>query len=333
MRKQVAERAGVSEATVSRVFSESEAVKEKTREKVLKAAAELGYVPNELARQFARKRSGNLGVMLPFVPKAKLFSTYYFYEMMGGISEAAQQHGADLLLLHRMPGEDRGCGLLFRQQKIDGLILLGARDITEEREELLKLDAEGRSFAFVNQRIDGLEHRAVETDHRRGCFLAAEHLLQQGWRRPAFVKGPPGFSNSLDRLLGFRDAMPDELKGEHAVLQGNYSRTSGLALAGEAAELLRSGRADAFVAGNDRMAIGLLQGLRQLGYEASRDYGLTGFDDSDGARLMEPTLTSVSASFYETGRMAALIALQAQSMPVDKLPVGLVVRESSLKRT
>ncbi|MCM3749723.1 LacI family transcriptional regulator [Paenibacillus pasadenensis] len=331
MRKLVAEMAGVSEATVSRVFSGSDTVKENTRSKVLKAAQELGYVPNELARQLARKKSGNLGVILPYVPKARLFSTYYFYEMLGGISEAAQEHGVNLLLLHRKPDENGNYELLFRQQKVDGLIVLGAREVTEEREELLQMDAEGRPFAFVNQRMDGLEHRAVEADHRRGSFLACAHLLEQGWDKPAFVKGPGDFSNTLDRLEGFRDALPDELKTSHAELQGNYSRTSGLALAEEAASLLRSGIADAFAAANDRMAIGLLQGLKQRGFEAGQDYGLTGFDDSDGARLTDPALTSIAASFFETGREAALIALKVNSTPAAKLPVQLVVRESSLR--
>ncbi|QGG55365.1 LacI family DNA-binding transcriptional regulator [Paenibacillus sp. B01] len=332
MRKQVADKAGVSEATVSRVFSGSEAVKPKTRERVLQAASELGYVPSELARQFAKRRSGNIGVVLPYLPKVQLFSTYYFSEILGGISEAARELGSDLLLLQRSPDERREYGLLFRQRKVGGLIVLGARDGEEEREALLELERDGHAYALVNQRMEGLEQRTVEADHREGSRLATAHLLEQGWSRPAFVGGPPDYSNSRDRLLGYRDAMSAAGAERLEPLVGNYSRKSGLEMADAAARLIRSGEADALAAANDRMAIGLLQGMRQLGLEAGRDYGLAGYDDSDGARLTQPALTSVSASFYEMGRLAARMALGELERPDRKLPPRLVVRESSLKR-
>src|SRR6187455_2583016 len=90
-RKEVAELAGVSEATVSRVFNDVGPMKAETRRKVLQAARQLGYHPNAIASSFARRKSGNLGVVLPFVPKVHVFSTYYFSEILSGIGETVKE--------------------------------------------------------------------------------------------------------------------------------------------------------------------------------------------------------------------------------------------------
>ena len=183
-RKLVAQLAGVSEATVSRVLSGSAAVKEPTRRRVLEAVEELGYVPSSLARQFAKRKSGNLGVVLPYLPKVHLFSTYYFSEILGGISETARREGADLLLVTSDPLDEAGYDGLFGTRKVDALILLGSRDQDQERAALRELELRDRPYVLVNQRMDGLEHRTVEADHRDGSRLAALHLLDEGWERP-----------------------------------------------------------------------------------------------------------------------------------------------------
>lgn len=103
-RKEVAELSGVSEATVSRVLNAVGPIKEDTRRRVLDAANQLGYVPSALARNFARRKSGHLGVVMPYVPKAHLFSAYFFSEMLSGIGNKARDSGLDLLLLFRKPG-------------------------------------------------------------------------------------------------------------------------------------------------------------------------------------------------------------------------------------
>ena len=119
----------MSEATVSRVLNNVGPLKEETRERVLKAAAELGYVPSRLAQQFALKRSGNIGVILPFVPKVHLFSTYYFSEILSGIGEAAKGAGYDLLLIFQSPGEAKDYARQLQMKKIDACIILVSQDV------------------------------------------------------------------------------------------------------------------------------------------------------------------------------------------------------------
>jgi LacI family transcriptional regulator len=312
-------------------------MKEDTRERVLQAAAELGYVPNALAQQFARRKSGNIGVVLPFVPKVHLFSTYYFSEILSGIGETAKRCGYDLLLIFREPDGARDYAKLFRTQKIDACIVLGSQDVPEERAALAELKAGGFPFCLVNQRYDGESYRTVDADHAAGSKSAVKHLIEQGSRSIAFVNGPKQYSNSADRLEGYKEALEEAgiaYKPER-VYVGNYSRKSGYELAGQLAKQIRSGSIDAVFGANDRMAIGLMQGLREHELEAGRHYALVGYDDSDGSRIISPRLSTVAVPFYEMGKLAAARLLDPQQngdeaeSGRDVLSVSLVQRETS----
>ncbi|GIO68541.1 LacI family DNA-binding transcriptional regulator [Paenibacillus sp. FSL M7-1455] len=310
--------AGVSEATVSRVFNRVGPIKEETRLKVLKAAETLGYYPNAIAQSFARRKSGNLGVVLPYVPKVHIFSTYYFSEILSGIGEQVRELGYDMLLIFRKPGDDNGYTELFRSQKIDACILLGTTDTPEERKALRALKEANHPFCLVNQHFAGEEFLEVDADHEQGAYEAVKHLLDEGYRRIAFLNGPPGYSNSADRLKGYVRAMteagifnpgydPDKAIPAKWLETGNYSRTSGYEAAFRFARHLDS--IDAVFAANDRMGIGLIQGFRELGVIPGKDIAIVGYDDSDGARITDPPLTSVAVPFYRMGALAAKLLL------------------------
>ena len=151
-RKEVAELAGVSEATVSRVLNGVGPVREETRRRVLEAARKLNYQIHALAASFARGRSGNLGVVLPHVPKVRLFSTYYFSEMLDGIGEAVRERGMGLLLLYRRPQEPFDYVPLFRSVRIDACIVLGASSLPEEEAGIRAMADEGLPFCLIDHR-------------------------------------------------------------------------------------------------------------------------------------------------------------------------------------
>ncbi|MFD0679705.1 MULTISPECIES: LacI family DNA-binding transcriptional regulator [unclassified Paenibacillus] len=336
-RKEVAELAGVSEATVSRVFNGIGPMKEETKQRVLEAAKTLNYHPNAIAQSFARRRSGNLGVVLPYVPKVHLFSTYYFSEVLSGIGAKVKEMGYDLLLMFRSQDEDSDYNDVFRSQKVDACIILGAADTTRERLQLKKLEEGGHPFCLVNQHFSGERFNEVDADHTAGSYRAVKHLLEKGYSRIAFLNGSSQFSNSGDRRQGYIQAMresgmePEKLA--HLYYEGNYSRTSGYRAA--AAIYERRQEIDAVFAANDRMAIGLMQGLRELGWEAGRDVAVIGCDNSDAARVTDPPLTSVAVPFYEMGSLAAQRLLeQVNGEPGGfqlKLETELIIRQSCHK--
>lgn len=337
-RKEVAELAGVSEATVSRVLNNVGPLKEETKQRVLEAAGRLGYTPSSLARSFARRRSGNLGVIMPYLPKARLFSTYYFSEILSGIGSRAREEGYDLLMIFRDADEPLDYSGLFRMRKVDACIVLGAREEEEELNALRLLKHEGHPFCLINQHFEGEDFNEVDADHVEGSRQAVQHLLEQGYKVIAFLNGPAAYSNSRDRLDGYSRALAQVGLPLDATLlfEGNFSRRSGAAAAqGIAAELARI---DAVAVANDRMAIGLQQGLRELGISAEKMPAIVGYDDSDAAELTTPALSSVRVPFYQLGEIAAARVLElseaADSHKPErnisvKLPTELVVRASS----
>ncbi|MFB5673480.1 LacI family DNA-binding transcriptional regulator [Paenibacillus terreus] len=339
-RIEVAELAGVSEATVSRVLNGVGPIKEETRQRVLEAAERLGYTPNAMARSLARRRSGNLGVVMPYLPKARLFSAHYFSEILSGIGSRAREEGYDLLIIFRDPDGATDVEGLFRMQKIDACLILGAKEEAEERETLRRMQEKGYPFCLINQHFAGESFNEVDADHTEGSYQAVRHLLEQGFRRIAFVNGPEVYSNSSDRRAGYERALQEAgLPIESDLLfAGNFSRTSGLRVAEEILGDLN--RIDSIFAANDRMAIGIQQGLRQAGVLPEHMPAIVGYDDSDAAEMTSPGLSSVRVPFYELGEMAAARVLRLLEEPEKneetppfkvRLPVELVVRASSVK--
>lgn len=335
-RKEVAELAGVSEATVSRVLNGVGPIKESTRARVREAAEKLGYQLNAVAASFARGKSGNIGVVLPHVPKVHLFSTFYFSEILSGIGEAVRESGQGLLLLYRDPGEAYDYASLFATQRVDACLVLGASYQPREMESIVRMAELGLPFCVVDQRYDDPRIPSVCADHVTGSYLATKHLLDAGRRRIGFLNGSARYSNSADRAQGYRKAM--EEAGAPAdpdlIYEGNYSRTSGF----EAASAVRRDleRLDALVCANDRMAIGLIQGLREQGCRMPEALPVVGYDDSDAASLFDPPLTTVEVPFYEMGKLAAERLLEGRKSEEglrpfrETLSTRLIVRKSSL---
>lgn len=334
-RKDVAKLAGVSEATVSRVLNGIGPMKESTRSRVMEAAKQLHYELNAIASSFARGKSGNLGVVLPHVPKVHLFSTFYFSEILSGIGETVRSKGYGLLLLFRDPAEEYDYVSLYRTQRVDACIVLGASAIDSELAGIKRLALEGLPFCVMDQRFDNTSVSIVEADHEQGSYDAVKHLLDKGYRRIGFLKGSPQYSNSSDRMSGYRKALQeaDIVIDDTLLYEGNYSRKSGI-LAAEAVfhDLYKL---DALFVSNDRMAIGLMQGLREKGCRLPEELKIVAYDDTDAASFIEPTLSSVKVPFYDMGQLAAECLLTKLSVNVgkavfhEKLQTELKVRKSS----
>lgn len=303
-RNDVAKRAGVSGATVSRVFNNPDSVADETRDKVLKAAEELNYHPNVIASNFVKRRSGNIGVIMPHFPRVHIFSVYYFSELLSGIGEALQEQGYNLMLFfHKMQiGKDNDYFPYFRAGNVDGCILLGT---FKNDRGLLGIYDKGYKFCLINNYIADTDISFADVDNVAGAYEAVNHLINLGHSNIVFLNGPSFYTNSTDRFIGYKKALKEAgipFK-EQYVIEGNYGRKSGY----EATEklLTLSGKPTAVFAANDRMAAGLIQGLKQKEVRIPEDMSVVGYDDSDTAVLIEPRLTTVRIPFFELGKQCA----------------------------
>ncbi|KHF38015.1 LacI family DNA-binding transcriptional regulator [Halalkalibacter okhensis] len=332
-RKDVAKLAGVSEATVSRVFNNVTPLREETKRKVLDAAKQLNYYPNAIAQSFAKGKSRNIGVIVPFLPKIHLLSTYYFSEILSGIGMKLGERDYGLLLLFQPPNEKKDYVQLFHKQKVDGVIILGSQDTPGETESLNKLHEQGFPYCLVNQTFANFPFHSIDAQHYEGSYAAVSLLVEKGLKRIAFLNGPMRFSNSYERFAGYKDALKEAgiTCSSNLLFEGNYSRTSGLKTAEQMANYMSE--IDAVFSANDRMAVGLIHGLSELGYQVGQNYAIIGYDDSDIASLMKPQLSSVRVPLFDMGQQAAekVLAMLDEGIhsPTQvRLPVTIIERDS-----
>ena len=296
----VARTAGVSKKTVSRVLNRSPMLKEDTRERVVKAIAQLGYVPNPQARALALRRNFLIG-LLHDNPNAQ--TVLNFQE---GVLDAVRE--TDFALVVR-PVDRHSPDMLddirefLEKQRLFGVLILPP---ISENDELAALCPElGCGYVRLGApELDEAEH-LVGSNDCEAVKRAVDYLYEMGHRRIALIAGPEGFRSSVERRRGFKAAMqkhrletPQEL-----LASGGYTFESGLAAAEQI--LQASPRPTAIFASNDEMAAGALHAARQLGLEVPEDLSLIGFDDSPIAAHIWPPLTTVRWPIVSMARAAA----------------------------
>jgi len=291
----VAERAGVSKSLVSLVMRGSPKVSEARRQLVLRAAEELGYRPNLMARGLAAHRTLTLGVLISDLHNP------FFAEVVDGLQEEAHRNGLRLLLgTGRLdPEEEREVVESFIQLRVDGMVLLSpALD-----DAALATAAEAVPTVTVARYGDPPPRSdAIVNDERQGTALAVEHLVGLGHRRIAHIDGGEGAS-ALERRRGYEAAMAAHgLRAEIAVAPGAYTHEGGY----RAMERILDGarHPTAVFAANDLTAIGALTMLEERGLRVPDDMSLVGYDDTYLASIPHMALTSVAQPRVQMGRMA-----------------------------
>lgn len=324
--KDVAREAGVSVATVSRVFNGKGPVRATTRDRVLAAASALRYVPHGVARSLITSRTNTVGVVLP-----DLYGEF-FSELLRGLDLAARRGGYHLLVSgsHSDRGELEAV-LRALRGRIDGLIVMSPDIDAAALEANLPDDL---AVVLLNCRVDGRGVDTLTVDNLGGSAAMVRHLAGLGHRRIAFVRGAPGNNDAEERLRGFRRALRTLglPAGDELELPGDFSEESGYRAARLALAL--DPRPDAVFAANDSMAIGLLAALRVAGVEVPGGVAVAGFDDIPIARFLTPALTTVQIDIARLGARALerlVAALGRQGRPPGRrvvVPTRVVVRAS-----
>ncbi|MDL5201822.1 LacI family DNA-binding transcriptional regulator [Streptomyces sp. ALI-76-A] len=331
----VARRSGVSKSTVSRVINAEPRVRAEVVERVREVIAELGYVPNQAARQLVTHRTGAVAVVAA-QPENRLFLDPFFDRLLRGIRRELARHGAQAVLLFLDEPDDypRVADYLGGGH-VDGALLFSLRpgDLLPEMVDRLGLPAVfgGRPLLREGDTVRGQVY--VDGDNRGGARQAVRHLVALGRTRIATVTGPYDQENSAaDRLAGYRDALPEA--ASPLVERADYTQRGGADAM--AALLDRCPGLDAVFVASDLMASGALQTLRERGRRVPEDVAVVGFDDlTEIAESTDPPLTTVHQDVEEMGRLMARLLLDRTRRPDTPaaapaiVPTRLVRRKSA----
>ncbi|WP_395443524.1 LacI family DNA-binding transcriptional regulator [Caulobacter sp. UC70_42] len=324
----VARDAGVSTATVSRVFSAPELVLETTRNKVMEAVNRLGYEPNFAAKSLRTLRTEKILVTVPDI------SNPFFSQVIRGVEEAALAAGYSVLLgdtRHEETREEQYAAM-FRRKEADGLIFLGHRlpDVLAEM-----VAAKGPRTPIVNgcEFRPGLAVSSAHIDNDRAAAEVVDHLYGLGHTRVGVVTGPLVSPISSDRLSGVLSAA--QRQGRASALRiaiGDFSIESGVRQTGELLD--EPGRPTAIFCFSDEMAMGALEAIRLRGLRCPEDVSLVGFDDIRFAQYLHPKLTTVSQPKEQIGHevvrlLMDILSGRATALQNVTLPHQLVIRSST----
>jgi LacI family transcriptional regulator len=323
----VARRAEVSTATVSRYFSAPEKIRPAMHLRVQVAIDELGYTPHGAARALASRRSNTIGAVIPTLDNA------IFARVVQTLQDHLATQGRTLLLASSNydPARERAQIEALIVRGVDGLMLTGeARDA----EVYALLERRGICFASTYVHHPGSPHPTIGFDNRRAMEKVVAYLYDLGHRSFAMIAGiTEGNDRAAERIAGTREALARrELALEpERILERPYAIAAGR----EALRRLVAGspRPTAVLCGNDVLAVGALLEAAALGLKVPDDLSITGFDDLDLARELAPGLTTVHAPLEEMGRLTAdfLLAAEPDAGPARhiELPAELVVRGST----
>ena len=324
----VAELAGVSASTVSRVVNEPDMVKVATRARVEDAIRRLGYRPSRVARRLRVKcgQSTLIGLVIPDLQNP------FFADLARGVEDAAQSQGYTVLIGNADEDAEKERRYLevMGAESVDGVILPPSSESSPAAEELLR---NGTPVVCVDRRLKKLKVDVALVDNVRGAYDAVEHLLGLGHRRIGFIRGKPHLSTSQERLDGYRSALADHgIELDRSLLRSGDSRqASGASLAEEI--ISEAHPPTALLVGNSMMTLGALEAIQRAGMRIPHDIAVVGYDDMPWALAVTPQLTVVRQPGYELGRRAMDLLLQRIRYPggntaVVMLQPELVVRAS-----
>ncbi|MEU6929453.1 LacI family DNA-binding transcriptional regulator [Streptomyces sp. NPDC046385] len=329
--EEVAARAGVSRATVSRVVNGGAGVRDVLVEKVRKAVDELGYIPNHAARTLVTRRNGAVAVIIA-EPEFRIFSDPFFERQVRGISRELSAHDTQLVLLWvEDSGDHERIARYLGGGHVDGALAFSLHDDDElpaiiRRAHLPTVFGGRPGWTGPDGRP---EVPYVDCDNRGGARAAVRHLRSLGRGRIAHIAGPRDQTSALDRLHGYLDELPDTKTD--LIADGDFTRESG---ARAMAALLDSRTdLDAVFAANDLMAAGALEVLRERGARVPEDVAVVGFDDMPAvAETTSPPLTTVRQDIEGMGRLMVrqlMRTLDGQRVEALITPTDLVRRASA----
>jgi len=329
--KDIAERAGVSVATVSRVLNKTKPVSSELKKKVLDIVKETGYKPNALARSLIKQRTGTIGVIIPDMDNET------FADLIKGIELITDKNDYVILVTNTMGEVKKELEMfnLFEEKRLDGIIFSGV-SLTEKHIEFF--DKYKIPTVVVGQTFNKLDFPSVTIDNFQASFDITEYLIDLGHENIGMIRGPLyDIQAGKERLLGYKTALRenDYLVNKDYIIQGDFTINSGYKAM---EEIWRNEiKPTAIFSASDKMAIGALNYCLDHGLKVPEDVSIAGFDDMELATAVRPALTTIHQDQVEKGIKTAeilldLIEKEGKESYNIQLPYTLIERDSTCGR-
>ncbi len=332
--KNVAEKAGFSTATVSRVLRDYPGVTEKTRQKVLKAVSELNYEVNAVARSLRQKKTNSIGIIV-----GNVLSQFYSV-IAKSVEDTNNKFGYNTILCNgdENPEKELNYLKILKSNRVEGIILTPNGKISEYIRHLIN---SGTKLVLLDRLIEGIDCDAVIVDNAHGAYMAIKHLIDQGYRKIGIVNGRLDLTTGAERLIGYLKAIEEASidRDDSLIKIGNFKKESGRKLTKELLE--RPDRPEAIFVTNIDMSMGALIAIKEMGFKIPDDIGIVCFDDSDWMAIFEPPITVIRQPVYQLGSLAAELLIKKIEDAENKLDhkpaivtlkTELIIRNSTMKK-
>jgi len=296
--KIIAEKAGVSTATVSRVINNFPGVREKTRKKVLKIISELNYEVDGIARSLRQKKTFKIGVIVE-----NILSQFYSI-LAKSIEDVAHKYGYNVILCNADDDPEKELNYLkvLKTSRVDGIIIAPTGKNADYINSLLQSNIK---IVLVDRLIEGVECDAILVDNEKGSYNAVKYLIDNGYRKIALINGFTDRTTGKERLNGYIRALKENnipINNDFIKIR-DFKKRSGIILTEEL--LKNKEKPEAIFAANLDLTLGALLSIKNFGLKIPDDIAVIGFDDTDWEQILEPPLTVVRQPIYDLGSSSA----------------------------
>lgn len=295
----IAKKAGVSLATVSRVLNDSGYVKQETREKILSVIKELNYTPSAIARSLSTSKTNTIGVIVPEI------SNPFFGEVIKGISDVADENGLNIILFDSNESMEKEIKALkvLKEQRIQG-ILIASTSVEDKfnSEYIVTIETMGIPIVLVDGHVTHANFSGVFVDNIKGAYEGTEALIKAGHKKIGVITGRMNSIPAQDRLLGYKKALTinNIPINEKYILTGNYKLETAYK---KMKELIRmEDRPTAVFACSNMMTIGCIKALQEEKLKIPEDMAILGFDKNDVLDMLGMNISNVAGPTIELGR-------------------------------
>ncbi len=321
--KDVAQKAGVSVATVSRVINHNPNVKTHLKERVLRAIEEIGYQPSGIARSMRNQSLPVVGLIISDIQNP------FFTSMVRAVEDTALENGYTVLLCNsdEDPKKEQLYIDVMARERVAGIIIVPSH--SECCPGLKKLNI---PIVVVDRKLRDMQCDAVLLDNVSGSKQATEYLINLGHRRIGLVAAPTNISVGADRLLGYQKALREHgIPEDKSLIEiGNFKETGGYQAAMNLLELEL--RPTAIFSVNNLMTMGTLKAINEKGLRIPDDISVIGFDDMPWLTLITPPLTAVRQPVYKMGAEAAKLLFERMNSDIGKSPARIILKPELIIR-